>query len=234
MGRGLVAVAVAALVVGACGGGAGSDGGPVAHYPLDGDADDVAGAASGIVTGAAAAPDRRGNEGAALRFDGVDDLVRFPHDDALSLTNEFTIAVWVEADPADDPGAFLTLFEKSDPERDGHSRYGLWLLDGRPWACFETADTAEQPCVQADTPIGTGWHHVAAVRSGRRAMIYVDGVQVADAFVGLNDIAQSGFDAFIATDAFQRAPVWLAATLDDLQIYDRGLSPGEVADLAAG
>lgn len=233
--RRLAVLAFAGLAAAACGAGDGPSrpDGPVAHYLLDGDATDAIGQSSGIVTGATAVADRNGNDGGAMRFDGIDDLVTFPHTDALSITNEFTIALWVDADPAADADDFWTLFEKSDPERDGHSRYGLWLQGGRPWACFEAADNSQQPCVEAGTPVGEGWHHIAAVRAGRRALLYLDGVEVANAFVGLQDVSETDFDAFIGTDAYQRDPAWLSATVDDLRIYNRGLSAAEVADLAA-
>ena len=207
--------------------------GLVAHYPLDGDAVDAVGQSSGVVSGATRVAGRRGDEGGALRFDGADDLVTFAHTDGLSLLADFTIAVWVDIDTPDDLDEFWTLFEKSDPERDGHSRYGLWLQGGRPWACFEAADNSQQPCVEADMSIGEGWHHVAAVRSGRRAIVYVDGVEVANAFVGLGEISQTEFDAFIGSDGYQRDPSWLTGAVDDLRIYDRGLSADEVADLAS-
>ena len=232
--RRVAVLVLTGLIALGCGAGEAPQGeGLVAHYPLDGDATDVVGESPGVIDGATGAPDRNGSEGAALRFDGVDDLVTFANTDALNISNEFTISVWVDADPPANPDDFLTLFEKSDPERDGHSRYGLWLQDGRHWVCVEAADNSEQPCVEASTAIGVGWHHVAAVRSGRRAIIYVDGAEMANGFVGLQDVSQTPFDAFIGTDAYQRDPAWLAATVDDLRIYDRGLSADEVADLAS-
>ncbi|MEM7285682.1 MAG: LamG domain-containing protein [Actinomycetota bacterium] len=234
IGRRLATLLVAALAVAACGADdATTTDGLVAHYPLDGDARDAAGDSEGVVDGATPAPDRNGDDGGALRFDGVDDLVTFEHTDALSLGNEFTISAWIDADEAANPDDFWTVFEKSDPERDGHSRYGLWLRGGRPWACFEASDNSQQPCVDSSEPIGDGWHHVAAVRSGRRLILYVDGVEAANGFVGLRDISQTGFEAFIGTDTYQAPAVWLAATVDELRIYDRGLSPDEVAGLAS-
>ena len=41
------------------------------------------------------------------------------------------------------------------------------------------------------------------------------------------------FDAFIGSDGYQRDPSWLTGAVDDLRIYDRGLSADEVADLAS-
>ena len=232
--RWIAVVLAAALVVSACGDDADplAADGLVAHYPLDGDAVDVAGESSGVVDGATPVTDRNGTPDGALRFDGVDDVVTFAHTDALSLANEFTIAVWIDADPPTNPDDFWTVFEKSDPERAGHSRYGLWLQNGRPWACFERADNSQQPCVEAGEAIGEGWHHLAAVRSGRRLILYVDGIEVANGFVGLHDISQTSFDAFIGTDTYQEPAVWLAASVDDLRIYDRGLEPAEVTALA--
>jgi len=209
--------------------------GLVAHYQLDGDAKDELSASPGVATSTEAVSDRNGNEAGALRFNGVDAFIEIEHTDAVSLSNEFTIAAWIKAEPSDGQGHFWSIFEKSDPERGGHSRYGLWLRDGLLWTCYEAFDNSEQPCADTTVPVPVdAWHHVAAVRSGRRAILYLDGVEVVNSFVGNRDISQTEFNVFIGTDRYEEPSVWLHADLDDIRIYNRPLTPDELLQLAGG
>ncbi len=206
---------------------------PVAHYPFDADAADLAGGPAGTVVGARPTTDRFGVEGGALDFDGDGDFVEFVHHDGLDLGQDFTLAVWIDHRTQATPDDWYTLFEKSDPERDGHSRYGIWVRDDRLWTCFEAADNASQPCADTDVPLANGWHHVAAVRAERRLILYLDGDEVWNAFVGLTPISQTPFAAFAGTDRYANDDLWLDAGLDDLRVYDVGLTPEQIARLAA-
>lgn len=207
--------------------------GLVAHYELNGDSSDRLGSSPGTMTGAVAVADRHGNDAGALRFNGQDAYIEIAHTDALNLQNEFTIAAWVLSRPSDNTGEFWTIIEKSDPERGGHSRYGLWLRDGLLWTCYEVVDNSEQPCANTTVELPVGeWHHIAAVRSGRRALLYIDGQQVVDSFVGNRDISQTSFSAFIGSDRYEQPAAWLDADLDDLRIYDRPLPADEINELA--
>lgn len=229
-------VLVFAVACGTDGGGAGSDVGidPVAHYPFDADAVDAAGGPAGVVTGARPVADRFGADAAALDFDGDGDFVTFRHHDGLDLAQDFTLSVWIDHRTQATADDWYTIFEKSDPERDGHSRYGIWVRDDLLWGCFEAADNATQPCADTDVKLPTdGWHHVAAVRAERRLILYLDGEEVWNAFVGLTPVSQTPFDAFAGTDRYASDELWLDASLDDLRVYDVGLSPEQIATLAA-
>lgn len=226
-----------ALVVVSCGGSTDQTeliDGLVAHYELNGDGADALGTSPGALIGGAPAEDRGGVDTAALQF-AAGDYIEIPHTGALGITADFTIAAWIRPANGAAPGSFATIFEKSDPERGGHSRYGLWLRDGHLWTCFEAADNSRQPCVDTDVTLTLGaWHHVAAVRSAMRAILYVDGEEVANAFVGLYEVSSTPFSAFIGTDRYQQPAEWLHATLDDVRIYNRALEMSEIGSLAAG
>ncbi len=207
---------------------------PVVYLPLDGDAVAAVGGVAGEVVGATPVEDRAGNAGGALNFDGVDDHVVFGHDPVLNVVQEFTVSIWVHHREQSVSDAWYTLYEKSDPDRDGHSRYGLWVRDNRLWGCFEQADGAAQPCAQTDVALNAGeWHHLAMVRSERFVYLYVDGVEVDKHFVGFHEVSQTEHQAFLGTDLYERTNVWLNAALDDLAIYDVALTSTQVAALAS-
>ena len=119
------------------------------------------------------------------------------------MSGNFTVAAWIWFEEQDSNAEWYTVFEKSDPERGGHSRYGVWILDDTLALCIERSDHASQECVEADVPIPHGaWHHVAAVRDGNRAQFYLDGVDAGSGLVGASPIAESEFSAFVGTDVY--------------------------------
>ena len=207
--------------------------GLVAHFPLDGDATDSAGQSSGTLFGATPIADRFGRSAGALHFDGVDDYVEIPHTEALSLDHEFSITTWI-SHREQPQSTWYTIFEKSDPERGGHSRWGLWVLDDEMWLCYEAGDGSGQPCGVAEGTIPyDDWHHIAAVRSSGDAVLYVDGVEIGRDAIGDIAISQTPFLSYIGADLYATVPVFLDADLDDLRIYERALTSDEVVRLAS-
>jgi len=72
--------------------------GLVAHYPFDGDANDVSGHENhGTVKGATLTVDRFGNPNSAYHFDG-NNLIAIEESDSLDITGNMTIALWVQPD----------------------------------------------------------------------------------------------------------------------------------------
>ena len=79
------------------------DGGLIAHYPLDGDADENVGGRDGIIVGATPVADRFGEAGRALRFDG-DDFVRVDESGVFNFDlqeDSYTISLWANASNSD-------------------------------------------------------------------------------------------------------------------------------------
>ena len=73
--------------------------------------------------------------------------------------------------------------------------------------------------------LSSGWHHLAAVGSGGSTVFYVDGVAVGS--VGF----QSTSDVF-SLGNYQGGGQRFSDYLDDMRVYDRALSSGEVAAAA--
>ncbi len=75
------------------------------------------------------------------------------------------------------------------------------------------------------------WHHVMAVRQGERGYIYIDGSLQAS---GSNTNVAS-LDALIEVAVgadIRDSNAYFEGTIDDVRIYERSLSYGEVAWLA--
>jgi len=83
------------------------------------------------------------------------------------------------------------------------------------------------------------WHHVAIIRSGALARLYIDGSEVGtgtSVSTSTLDITNNGFiigqDQDIVGGSFQEVQSW-AGDMDNLRFYDRALSEIEVGQLAA-
>lgn len=205
-----------------------------AWYALDGDAVDAISGNDGDLVGGDTVADRFGLAGGAIRLDGDDDYMEIPHHEALNVSGDFSIAVWIVFESQSSQEEWYTIFEKSDPERGGHARYGLWIRNDTLSLCFERSDHASQPCGTASEPVPIGgWHHVAAIRDGNTVQFYIDGADAGHSLVGASPVAESSFSAFVGTDLYGDES-FLRASLDDLRVYDQALTEEEVRALAEG
>jgi uncharacterized protein len=84
----------------------------------------------------------------------------------------------------------------------------------------------------AGVPLAAGeWHHVAAVKSGTKLTLYLDGVARASAKVPAVVSTQSRAFALGGNPAYSGAPEFLAADFANLLVRNRALSDTEVAAL---
>ena len=205
----------------------------ILHLPFDGSGDDVSGNDNhGTIIGATFVEDRFGNADQSIMLDGVDDLVRVEHSDSLNLTFEATFSLWW-LHQAQGAERFYTLFEKSDPDRDGHSRYGMWLTEDLVEVCIQAASAPFHHCLDSEVALKSGeWVHIAGVIDGSSLRIYIDGELAGEKSYSRDVISRSPFNLFVGTDEYQSTPVFTQGVMDDLRIYKRALSEEEVRVLA--
>jgi hypothetical protein len=198
--------------------------GPVAHWPLDGDALDASGnGLDGTVSLALPAPDRFGRPGRALHFDGGAG-VEVSHDPLLDLQGPMSVSLWIRADRIEVSGDRM-IFGKSN-----YVSATNFLLRVRPggylqWEYLDYTESIERPLLAGV------WHHVAvtAVGPGSGKRIFVDGVEVAtttppgSAFGLVADPLTFGYANYGAER--------LEGSLDELRIYARTLDQDEILDL---
>lgn len=80
--------------------------------------------------------------------------------------------------------------------------------------------------------VDSKWRHIAATFDGTSQRLYVDGVQVAEAPATFATTASSN-SALVIGDAVPGAPsAAYSGSIGDLRIYNRALSPNEIAELA--
>lgn len=207
----------------------------VAHYPFDGDAADASGSGNdGIVHGATPTTDRNGRDNHAYAFDGTKDYIEIPYNDnrSLDLTATATLSLWVQPAPQSAAGAYYTLLEKSDPERGGHARYGLWLIDDHVEFCLQPASTDFQHCLRSNEPLSMNdWHHVVATYDNGLLSLYLNGTKSGEDQQAFDVISQTPFELFIGSDLYSEQALFLTGSIDDVRVYKRVLSVTEIERL---
>ncbi|MES2983081.1 MAG: sulfatase-like hydrolase/transferase [Verrucomicrobiota bacterium] len=172
------------------------------------------------------APWVSGKSDRAIAFDGIDDEVAIDGFTGVLGTGARTCALWVKTTATNSP---LIAWGSS-------TSGGKWvfLLDptGRPRVEITGGYTV------GTTPVNDGqWHHVACTfandgtPNANDVKLYLDGAlqPVSDSSAQAMNTAADG-SVKIGADAQSR---YFSGTLDDVRIYRRALSPGEIADLAA-
>jgi len=167
-----------------------------------------------------------GHDGLALDLDGNGDYVDCGYDPLFDVTtNEITVSAWVTIRSiANQWGAIAAKGEYAwrlgNASWDPRLHFGITI-----WNAPDTASLDGVAAVGYDE-----WHHAAGVFDGSNIKVYLDGaldVSVATTEpIGINDA-----NMLIGDNPDSPGRYW-DGLIDELKIYDRGLSEGEVMYLA--
>jgi hypothetical protein len=184
-----------------------------------------------ITNSGATGPRVPGEIGSAVSLSGNSEYVSLPNG-IVSGLHDFTVSAWVNPSAN---SAWSRVFDFGT----GTGNYMFLTLSagGGPlrFAITTSGNGAEQQLnAPGNLPLNT-WSHVAVTLSGTSGTLYVNGQPVAtNTTMTLTpaDLGATNQD-WIGRSQFSGDP-FLAATVDDFQIYDRALSAPEVAALAGG
>ncbi|MCF7974464.1 MAG: discoidin domain-containing protein [Phycisphaerae bacterium] len=158
----------------------------------------------------------------ALQFDADDD-VDCGNDPSLNLTGPLSIAVWIKPDL--DESAAIAPLSKATSAAAGWSwqlRYG-WSSP-QPYMGFQfNADTRVWVYANQNLVVGE-WYHLAAAHDGSTVKCYLNGEETDSASMG-SIIGGADAPFYIGQDGWNDN--WEGA-IDDVRLYDHGLSPDEV------
>ncbi|GAB3036994.1 archaellum stator protein ArlG [Natronobiforma cellulositropha] len=206
--------------------------GLVAYWPFDEDDGDTAFDAAGANDGSHVGGVTPGREGllssTAYGFDGVDGRVDVSDDEALRLTGDMAISMWINTttlgeSAADSNQTFL--LDKSHWD----NREGYLVADDGDYAdevFFRVLGNGDHTDIAFDrTLVNDGeWHNIVAVRDGGDILLYLDGTLQGQA----SDTALDASFVDLAIGAGHTGHGPLEGGMDEIQIYDRALSPAEV------
>jgi hypothetical protein len=231
----------------------------VAHWPLDGDYNDVSGNNFHADSNGGADLDSDANRGQVLRLYADGDFVNCgnPTDpNALDFgTGNWTVSAWVKTtqlgtDDGDESKGVI--YGKGGDHSGGH-RYGLYVnenqgIQGRVALVIDDngndgiGSSLDKTQFDSSVIVSDGkWHHVAGLRDFNDLRLYIDGLPDGTADCEGYDLSGTHqHNAYIGAITNNQADPngtvlekWLQGSIDDVRVYDYALSPAEVAYLAA-
>ncbi len=205
--------------------------GLVAFYALDGDTTDSSGNGNdGTIVGASTFVDGPAGYGMAMEFDG-ESYVDCGNDASLDILGPISIALWIRPG-ADDPEGQATTtapMAKADggmsPSWSWQVRYG-WNSP-QPYMAF-TFNSSPRAWVYVGKNLERDeWAHIACSHDGTTLKCYLNGEQTDSTPMGA--ITSSSTPVLIGSDGWRSD--WIG-TIDEVAIYNRDLSVGEIRYLA--
>jgi len=175
-----------------------------------------------------------GQIGGALNFNSTDDYVDISSSSSLESMTDVTLSAWIKAETLQ-PVQECTIVRRDACGLPGVRTIYLMDLftDGHLRLFFWGKDSADMTIGTSTTDLRDGnWHHVAVVRDNgnTKAYGYVDGIVAID----VTDIADGSFESadtsvYIGQYDRDNSNSQFKGTIDEVCIYDRALSPAEIA-----
>ncbi|HHY85420.1 MAG TPA: hypothetical protein GYA07_07775 [Verrucomicrobia bacterium] len=195
----------------------------VAQYEFEGNAADSIGAKHGFLSGSPAFGP--GVNGRALILDGTNDYASIPSS-AVNLS-EITVAVWAyweggaQWERIFDFGNSTARYMFLTPRSGGNTLRFAITTDS--FSNEQRLDTTQMPNSQ--------WTHLAVTLGNGIGKLYVNGELAASNAITLNPTHLSPINNFVGRSQFAADP-FFKGRIDGLRIYNRALTPFEIATLA--
>lgn len=173
-----------------------------------------------------------GQIGGALQFGGPSKRQYVLVNDYAKPTSTLTVSAWVFADALGSWASFVKNWGGSDA---GQFHFGIFA-DGQHENIYIKQTDGKTPNVSDPNPFPLGeWQHVAVVCDGSKVRLYRGGIEVAstdyDGTLVLPPMNCIGIGSKLGNDctgADTGAPGFWQGKIDDVGIWNRGLSPQEI------
>jgi len=167
-----------------------------------------------------------GKRGKALSFDGSNDYVDAGGAILDTVTNKFTVSVWVK----NGVGNQGTFFVANTASTGDLYDWGLYNAFGSNVYCFYIKNVSNVIVNSCSTSLATVgmWIHVVGVYYGTNTSIYISGVQE-DSDIQTGNVKDTGYNTRIGrwTDTLP----FFRGAVDEVRVYNRALTPSEVEGL---
>ena len=208
---------------------------PVHHWPLDeaggSTAVDIAGGSNGVLQNGVTQQPAGGWFGGAYEFDGADDRVDIGPCDITTGTGGFSISLWMKAGLM--TGTEQVLLAKTlGPNLDDY----VWSLSQVNSTAIrfrlQTAGAVTELTTTGSSLFSGSWYHLAATYDGAMMRIHINGALITFTpksgsmpWAPMSPASMGdrldGFASFLGH-------------LDDVRLYDHGLSDAEIFDILLG
>jgi len=198
----------------------------VAHYTLDGHANDNSGYENhGLIEGPIPAMDRKMNEASALYFDGNDDIIQVEDDNELYLGCELTLSAWIHTDSIKSQ----QILRKGAHVNGKYSwPYGL-SLSGTNDIIFSVTSWSKLFQARKSGYETNTWYLITGVLKDETMYLYVNGnLEATESTFGIP--IDDPLPLLIGT-RLRLPSSTFHGIIDDVRVYDYALSEQEVWDL---
>lgn len=208
---------------------------PIAHYKLDGNADDAINNNNGQIYGnISEVADRNGNVCGAMEFDGQS-YIEIPNSRKLeNITSEFTITGWIYYNSNCNNGLFWsTILCKGDqtPETDDNPQFRLQFT--KVTFSIKSNMNGDKGCVSwADKSQYLSydqWHFFACSYSGNEMKMYIDDYEILSEQFN-QSLSKNNSPLHIGRD-IPGNDEYFCGKLDDIKIYNKALSPNDISSI---
>ncbi|MHC4439548.1 MAG: LamG-like jellyroll fold domain-containing protein [Planctomycetota bacterium] len=166
-----------------------------------------------------------GQIGTGLQLNGVDEYVEVPHNEILTVDNEVTVMVWINAERHTNPGEnWQGIMAKGNPRS-----YSLYTEVGQSLH-FSTGGVGTVSSM--DVPLNE-WVHVCAQVIGGSHQYYINGEDAGTGGSGISLPGASDTSTVLLGDARDGNREFLGI-VDDFRIYRRALTQEEVQNAMLG
>ena len=217
--------------------------GLVGYWPFNGNANDESGNGNdGTVNGATLTEDRNGVSNAAYSFDGVNDLIRVPHQSNLNLIGDFTISVWLE-------GNYQNLFNNNWVLLAKRDDGGTCCSPNVPYVFFIPFNSTNYavpgmayangdysfatPPNNITVPL-SGWQNVVISNSSDNLKFFINGSLVYTTNFSSTLRLPNTSDLLIGSVNREFGAEWMNGKLDDIGTWNRALTEDEIQALYTG
>ncbi len=198
--------------------------GLVAHYAFEGNVDDSTGTHPGTVTGAPQYVP--GKVGQAIKLDGARDYVLVESSFDLPV---YSAAVWFRVDGGTGERDVLSIYDSVGAHGvllEVRNNSALRFLHRAPLGTSGGTDIYSN-----DTYTDGAWYHAALIKSADTVTLYVNGAPAGSA-ADTTEFGQALQRLTLGVLKHDNLARYFPGALDEVYLYDRALSPDEVAWLA--
>ncbi|HUV65908.1 MAG TPA: LamG domain-containing protein, partial [Sedimentisphaerales bacterium] len=169
----------------------------------------------------------------ALSFDASDDIVMVGDNPSLDIEDALTICLWVKAPDVVTPNHMVTKQPSGSAATNYPGNYEFRIKSNTIQFLHQTSQGTDYSLYQSASQITAGeWHHAAvSIVEGGLVELYLDGVSA-------GSVAQTGTFGILNDDSLRiggrKDSKFFNGILDDVYIYDRALTPEQIAGLRDG
>lgn len=212
--------------------------GLIAHYPFSGNAGDSSGYENhATVYGPTLTTDRFGNPNSAYLFNGNNDYILAQPNISLR-PDKVSIAAWIKSENKTINGWNTILTYRYSNSGTPYNSYAILTHSNAPYNNKWTLVTASSNSVQTElinkkAKTDGVWTHIVGVIDGSTMKLYTNGVLDTSYAINIPAIQYGGSELFIGHDRLW-FPDGFQGVIDDIKIYNRGISAAEVWELYGG